>query len=114
MTQSINVIDLIQKAQELGGDYENVILSSLNDHVVRISRMTEPYFWHLHPNSDETFIGMEGTLLIELEDRRIELRASQIVNIPKGTKHRTAPLGLQSVNLTIERADMETVRISEP
>jgi mannose-6-phosphate isomerase-like protein (cupin superfamily) len=113
MSNTPGAIDLIQKARELSGNYENVVLSVINDHVVRISLMTEPYFWHLHPNSDETFIGLEGTVILDLEHQRVELSAGQMFTVPRGTKHRTAPAGSRSVNLTIERADIATVRVDE-
>jgi mannose-6-phosphate isomerase-like protein (cupin superfamily) len=113
MSSPLNVIDLMQKAKELSGNYENVVLSEINDHVVRISMMTEPYFWHLHPNSDETFLGLEGTVILEFEDRRVELRPGQVFTVPRGMKHRTAPADARSVNLTIERADIVTVRVNE-
>ena len=35
--------------------YDNHALANVNDHVVRISVMTQPYHRHFHPNSDETF-----------------------------------------------------------
>jgi mannose-6-phosphate isomerase-like protein (cupin superfamily) len=113
MSGSASTIDLMQKAKELSGDYENVVLAVINDHVIRIALMTEPYFWHLHPNSDEIFIGLEGTVILELEHQRVELSAGQMFTVPKGAKHRTAPAGSRSVNLTIERADIATVRMDE-
>lgn len=113
MSKGVSVIDLMQKAKELSGNYENVVLSVINDHVIRISLMTEPYFWHLHPNSDEIFIGLEGTVILELEHQRIGLSAGQMFTVPKGAKHRTAPAGSRSLNLTIERADIATVRMDE-
>jgi mannose-6-phosphate isomerase-like protein (cupin superfamily) len=110
----MELIDLRQKAATLSGKYENVVISANNDHVLRISRMTEPYFWHFHPNSDETFIGVEGTVMIELENQRVELGPGQIFTVPKRITHRTSPSGSSSINLTFERADMETVRVEMP
>jgi mannose-6-phosphate isomerase-like protein (cupin superfamily) len=108
------VIDILQQASHPTGPYANNVLAEVNDHVVRISLMTEPYFWHLHPDSDETFIGLEGTVILELKDQRIELSAGQMFTVPKGVAHRTAPSGARSVNLTIERANMTTVRTNVP
>jgi mannose-6-phosphate isomerase-like protein (cupin superfamily) len=111
MLKSMQLIDLTQKAGTLSGKYENVIISRNNDHGLRMSRMTELYFWHFHPNSDETFIGVEGSLILELENQRVELGPGQVFTVPKGSKHRTSPSGSCSVNLTLERADIETVRV---
>jgi quercetin dioxygenase-like cupin family protein len=91
MREFMEIIDLGQEARELSGRYENVVIARNNDHVVRISRMTEPYFWHLHPDSDETFLGIEGVLVLELEHQRMELRPGQIFTVLKGIKHRTSP-----------------------
>ncbi len=48
----------------------NHVLTAVNDHVVRISTMTQPYFWHRHADSDETFLVVEGILIVD-ESRRI-------------------------------------------
>jgi mannose-6-phosphate isomerase-like protein (cupin superfamily) len=114
MREVMELIDLGLKARELGGKYENVVIAQNNDHVIRMSRMTEPYFWHLHPDSDETFLGIEGVLILELEDRRIELRPGQIFIVPKGTRHRTYPEGSYSINLTLEREGTQTSRTDRP
>ena len=114
MRELMELIDVGQKARELSGRYENTIISRNNDHVLRISRMTEPYFWHYHPDSDETFFGIEGVLILELEHLRIELGPGQIFTVPKGIRHRTSPAGSHSINLTLERADTETVRTDPP
>jgi mannose-6-phosphate isomerase-like protein (cupin superfamily) len=109
MLEPLNLVDLMQKARELSGKYENIVIAQINDHVVRLSLMTEPYFWHSHPNSDETFIGLEGVVILELVDQRIELGPGQMFTVPKGMKHRTAPAGGRSINLTIEHAEIATL-----
>ena len=72
--------------------------------------MTEPYYWHYHPNSDEVFLSVEGILCIDLEEKTVELVPGQLFAIPANTKHRTRPLGSRSVNLTFELAGIETIR----
>lgn len=109
MLAPLNFVDLMQRARELSGKYENVVIAQVNDHVVRMSLMTEPYFWHYHPNSDETFIGVEGIVILELMDQRVELGPGQMFTVPKGMKHRTAPAGSRSINLTIEHAEIATL-----
>ena len=93
----------------LGQPYRNTVISQVNNHVVRLSVMTAPYPWHHHPNSDETFIGVEGTVIIETPHQTFELTAGSTVTVPKGMPHRTYPKHQQSVNLTVESGDMETI-----
>ena len=88
--------------------YFNTILGNVNDHVVRMSVMTSPYPWHLHPNSDETFIGVEGVVLIETPEGVFELTPGSSITIPRNMPHRTRPKDARSVNLTVEKADLLT------
>jgi mannose-6-phosphate isomerase-like protein (cupin superfamily) len=110
----INALNLIDIQQELKGAdslYANLPLTLVNDHVIRVSVMREPFYWHLHPNSDESFLVMEGSLLIDLENTTLELYPGQIFTVPKNIKHRTRPNGPRSVNLTFERENTETVKL---
>jgi mannose-6-phosphate isomerase-like protein (cupin superfamily) len=91
--------------------YANRPIATVNDHVVRLSIMTEPYFWHQHPNSDETFLVIEGEVELALDDQVIVLGEGQSATVPSGVAHRTRPLTERSINLTIERADMVTERV---
>jgi mannose-6-phosphate isomerase-like protein (cupin superfamily) len=91
--------------------YDNHAVARINDHVVRISTMTEPYHWHFHPDSDETFLLIEGQLSIEFENGSIELKPGQMVTVARGVRHRTRPIGARSVNLTFELAQMKTVSV---
>ena len=89
--------------------YFNTAIGMVNDHVVRLCVMTSLYPWHSHPNSDETFIGVEGIVIIETQDSVVELTPGSSVTVPRNVVHRTRPKGERSVNLTVERADLETV-----
>jgi len=91
--------------------YDNHPIAKVNDHVVRIATMVEPYHWHFHPNSDETFLVVEGRLCIEFEGGSRELFSGQMLTIPRGVRHRTRPVGARSVNLTFELAQSETVAV---
>jgi mannose-6-phosphate isomerase-like protein (cupin superfamily) len=110
MISPLSTFDVHQEALEIKG-YKNIPVSLINDHIVRLSVMTEPFYWHYHPNSDETFLVMEGIVCIDLEDRTVELTQGQLFTIPANVKHRTRPMGDRSVNLTFELDAMETVKI---
>jgi mannose-6-phosphate isomerase-like protein (cupin superfamily) len=99
----------VESSSHLG--YDNHPIAKVNDNVVRIAVMVEPYHWHFHPNSDETFLVIEGRLSIEFESGSLELDPGQLVTIPRGVRHRTRPIGARSVNLTFELAEAETVGV---
>jgi mannose-6-phosphate isomerase-like protein (cupin superfamily) len=66
----------------------NQTLTQVNESVVRIGIVEGEYHWHKHDNDDEFFFVLEGQLLIDLEDRTIELNPNQGVTITKGVMHR--------------------------
>lgn len=107
-------IDLRALAAAVTGAYDNQVVAEIDDHVVRLSVMTQPYHWHSHPGSDEMFLSLEGGLRIELPDRTVELSPGEGLTVPAGVVHRTSPVGVRSVNLTFERADAATVRAAAP
>lgn len=108
---SLTQLDFGQLTQAVTTPYANFTLATVNDHVVKLSVMTQDYYWHYHPNSDETFIVTEGILLIDLETQTIELLPGQLFSVPKNVVHRTRPKGERSVNLTVEHGQIETIRV---
>jgi mannose-6-phosphate isomerase-like protein (cupin superfamily) len=106
---NISKIDIHKKSEAVQGGYFNEAITAVNDHVIRVSIMTTSYPWHRHPNSDETFLAMEGSLILESQDQVLHLEPGQMATVPANTIHRTHPAGARSVNLTFERTNIETV-----
>jgi mannose-6-phosphate isomerase-like protein (cupin superfamily) len=88
--------------------YDNHPIAAVNDHVVRISTMTQPYQWHIHPNSDETFLVVEGAIDVEFDAGTVRIHQGELLTVPKGLRHRTRPVGERSVNITFESAALTT------
>lgn len=107
-------VDLASAAAAVSGAYANFPLTEVDDHVVRMSVMTEPFFWHRHPDSDEVFLVIEGEVLLETAIERVELSPGQLYTVPAGVAHVTSPLSPRSVNITIEKLGMSTERLPTP
>ena len=110
---SFEIIDLSRES-ETTARYENHAIASLNDHEVRISIMTEAYQWHCHPDSDESFLVLEGGLFIDFDDRTIELLPGHMLTVNRGVRHRTRPIRERTVNLTFERAGARSEMLPSP
>ena len=81
----------------------NQTLCQVDESVVRLGVVHGEYHWHKHEKEDEFFYVVSGQLLIDLEDRSIDLTPGKGVVIPKGTMHRPrAPE--RTVILMVERA----------
>jgi mannose-6-phosphate isomerase-like protein (cupin superfamily) len=102
-------IDPAGLAAAVTAPYHNRSLATVNDHEIRISVMTSGFGWHIHPDSDETFLSVDGGLVIELDEGEVVLSPGQMATVPRGVRHRTRPVGARSVNLTFERKDAATI-----
>jgi mannose-6-phosphate isomerase-like protein (cupin superfamily) len=109
MMPPLTVVDIQLETQDIKS-YKNFPVSLVNDHNVRVSVMTEPFYWHYHPNSDEAFLVLEGILCIDLEDRTVELAPGQLFAISANVRHCTRPKGNRCVSLTFELTDIETIK----
>ena len=67
----------------------NQTLCQVNQSVVRLGVVQGEYHWHQHADDDEFFYVIEGQLLIDLENRTVELGPRQGFVVPKGITHRT-------------------------
>jgi len=67
----------------------NQTLCKVNDSVVRLGVVEGEYHWHKHDDLDEFFYVVEGTFLIDLEGRTVELVPRQGFVVPRGVVHRT-------------------------
>lgn len=81
-------IDVPLIVSQVKEKWSNRTLTKVNDSVVRLGIVEGEFHWHKHDHDDEFFFVTEGQLLIDLEDRTIELNPGQGVTISKGVMHR--------------------------
>lgn len=84
----LELIDIDTVVKENTEKWFNQTLTQVNDSVVRIGIVEGEFHWHRHDNDDEFFYVISGRLLIDLEDRTIELGPNQGTTITKGVMHR--------------------------
>jgi mannose-6-phosphate isomerase-like protein (cupin superfamily) len=100
---ALEVIDVPGLVAACKDQWYNQTLCQVDESVVRLGVVEGEYHWHKHENEDEFFHVLSGHLLIDLEDRCIDLTPGKGVVIPKGVMHRPrAPV--RTVILMVERA----------
>ena len=79
------------------------IIGELNNQYVKLCKLQDDFIWHSHENEDELFMVFKGTLLIDFRDgRTIEVKAGEMLIIPKGVEHRPHTNGELVFNLLFE------------
>ena len=81
-------INFSEKFSMLSDDYSVRIVAKMNDYEIKIVKFKGEFVWHSHPDTDETFIILEGTLLMNFRDKLVELKSGEMIVIPKGVEHK--------------------------
>ena len=84
--ETIDFPELIEGCEK---QWQNLALCQVNDSVIRLGVIKGEFHRHKHDREDEFFYVIEGQLLIDLDDRTVELGPRQGFVVPKGVTHRT-------------------------
>ena len=60
----------------------------MNDYQFKLVKIAGEFVWHNHPDTDETFIVIEGTMKIRFRDGEVGLTAGEMFVIPKRIDHK--------------------------
>ena len=85
----MEVVELGKLVDACTETWWNQALCRVNDCVVRVGVFEGEFHWHKHENEDEFFYVIEGELLVDFEDRTVELKPREGIMVPRGVMHRT-------------------------
>jgi len=110
---ALSLVDVPSLVKACKDDWYNQTLCKVNDSVVRLGVMQGEYHWHKHDKDDEFFFVLDGHFIIELEDRSVDLQATQGFVVPKGVVHRTRAPD-RAVILMVETATIVPTGDAQP
>lgn len=96
------MFDKINLQQKLGSftDYfAPRTIAEFNGHDVMVVKLSGPFVWHKHDETDDFFLVLSGRLEIELRDRTVALQPGELFIVPKGVEHR--PVAREEVHLLL-------------
>lgn len=94
--QAINFNEKLSKFSE---HWQPKVIAEMNDYQFKVVKVQGDFVWHDHPDTDETFIVLEGTLRIDFRDGSVVLNAGEMYVIPKGVEHK--PYAEQEAKIVI-------------
>jgi mannose-6-phosphate isomerase-like protein (cupin superfamily) len=88
------------------GDYAVGIIAKMNNYEFKVVKRNgkRDFVWHKHEETDETFIVLEGTMVMNFRDRTVELNQGEMIVVPKGVEHKPSTTSSYKV-LLIEPED---------
>jgi mannose-6-phosphate isomerase-like protein (cupin superfamily) len=60
----------------------------MNDYHVKLAKVQGEFVWHDHPETDELFLVVQGSLDIHFRDGKVTLHAGEMLVVPKGIEHK--------------------------
>lgn len=82
-----NQCNPLKLAESLSQYWFPRVISEVDDYYVKVARLKGTFVWHNHPEQDELFLILKGTLIIEYENRKVELQAGDLHVVPRGVMH---------------------------
>jgi mannose-6-phosphate isomerase-like protein (cupin superfamily) len=91
----VNVTAALASFDEI---YSPRIVARMNDYDVRIAKARGDHVWHVHDDTDEFFLVLDGRFDIALRDAagnetQVRLREGDTFVVPRGTEHRPSSPG---------------------
>tara|TARA_B100000029_G_C16816740_1_gene682552 strand:+ start:118 stop:483 length:366 start_codon:yes stop_codon:yes gene_type:complete len=64
------------------------IIAEMNDYQFKLAKIKGEFVWHNHKDTDETFIVIEGEMILRLRDKDIRLKKGEMYVVPRGVEHK--------------------------
>ncbi|WP_417358274.1 cupin domain-containing protein [Flavobacterium sp.] len=104
----IKTVNLKEKFDSFTEYWNPKIVGELNGQLVKVAKFKDEFVMHKHDNEDEMFLVTEGKLLMELDNKTLEINAGEFVVIPKGTNHKPVAVGEVKVMLFEHNTTLNT------
>jgi mannose-6-phosphate isomerase-like protein (cupin superfamily) len=86
-------ISLAHKASLIDQLWTPRVIAEMNDYQFKVVRIEGEFIWHSHPETDEVFFVIEGTLRIDMPHGCVYVGQGELYVVPRGVEHRTAAEG---------------------
>jgi mannose-6-phosphate isomerase-like protein (cupin superfamily) len=95
ITAPVNLADALASFTDI---YSPRIVTRVNDYDVRIAHALGDHVWHVHEDTDEFFLVLDGRFDVALRDadgaeRTVSLHTGDTFVVPRGTEHKPSSPG---------------------
>ena len=94
-TKPVNLTEALASFQDV---YSPRIVARMNDYDVRIAHTLGEHIWHVHEDTDEFFLVLDGSFDIAMRDvdrhvTEVALQKGDVFVVAKGTEHKPSSTG---------------------
>ena len=84
----MNPANLESALSTLSEPWEPATVACFNGNEVMVAKARGTYAWHKHDDTDDLFLVLKGSLVIEMRDRSVRLGPGELFVVPRGVEHR--------------------------
>ena len=82
-------VNFDEKLSKFSEQWTPKVIAEMNDYQFKLVKIEGEFVWHEHPDTDEAFIVIEGSMRIDFEDgASVELDEGEMYVVPRGVRHR--------------------------
>lgn len=83
----VEKINLADKFTQFTEQWTPKLVGKINNQEMKIAKIAGEFVWHHHPDTDELFLVVAGTLRMKFRDGDVEVNAGEIIVVPAGVEH---------------------------
>src|SRR5438270_12820455 len=87
-SMSYHPVNFGEKFSLFGAQWQPKVIAEMNDYQFKLVKLQGDFIWHDHPDTDETFIVIEGDLRIDFRDGAVHVATGEMFVVPKGVEHK--------------------------
>ena len=92
-------VNLASKLAMFDEHWSPKVVSTFNGHDVMVVKAQGEFNWHSHPDTDDFFLVLKGSLVIKLRDGDVHLGPGDLYVVPKGVEH--CPVAKEEVHVLL-------------
>ncbi|WEX87906.1 cupin domain-containing protein [Sinorhizobium garamanticum] len=81
-------VNFQDKLARFSDQWQPRVIAEINNYQVKIVRIEGDFVWHDHPETDEAFIVLDGTLRIDFRDGSVTVGPGEMYVVPRGVEHK--------------------------
>ncbi|WP_299968790.1 cupin domain-containing protein [uncultured Roseobacter sp.] len=81
-------VNLAEKLSRITTHWDPHVVADYNDNDVMVVRFQGAFPFHLHEDTDDFFLVLEGEMTMDLDGSSHPVKAGEIFVVPKGVTHR--------------------------
>ena len=81
-------INFEEKLAKFTDHWSPKIIAQMNDYHFKLVKLQGDFVWHSHDATDEVFIVLDGEMIMEFREGKVDLKSGELIVVPKGVEHK--------------------------